>query len=412
MITINSFLHREAMNDIIRRWMYDEARPSDADLITRLVHFNHVYVSRYLDFFAVRIFRELHPQFFSQTVQLKGDLKDALVADPPCRNERIDELILDYRQNPGRFYRETPFHGTLYFTRRNGFAAYIGSSRIKRARRLAEKSARRIIDRIFDKIKRHADTLADERARLLGIPRERLLTAPADMTEEFLIAEKRLLDDLREKRPIAGDGGILPINDVAGVKVVLEAPEQRKLIELIGRFPDCEIVEEERHAGRYNATNLLIRFRPPREEILVRPLGPGILNVMQGRGFSPGETNQSFAEFVRSGEEAVLLEIIFSNYQEMLESEIGRCIHEDRIIEQRLRQQYRGPLARNIEYLLEYLFAFPASHQRELGELPIKIWNRYLPDYFDEILKQLFHIPPDNFLEEPVSPGADFPEPS
>jgi hypothetical protein len=158
-------------------------------------------------------------------------------------------------------------------------------------------------------------------------------------------------------------------------------------------------VEQEKHVGRYNATNLLIRFRPPREEILSRPLGSGMLNVMQGRGFSTSEANQSFAEFVRSGEGDVLLEIIFSNYQEMLESEIGRCIHEDRIIEQRLCQQYRGPLARNIQDLLEYLFSFPASHQRELGELPIKIWNRYLPDYFDEVLKQLFHIPPDNFLE-------------
>jgi hypothetical protein len=412
MITINSFLHREVLDDIIRRWMYDEARPSDADLIARLVHFNQVYVSGYLDLFAARIFRELHPQYFSRTVRLKGDLKDALVVDPPCRNERIDALIQDYRQNPGRFYRETPFHGTLYFTRLNGFTAYIGSSRIKRVRRLAEKSARRIIDRIFDQIKRHADNLADERARLLGISREMLVTAPADMTEEFLIAEKRLLSDLREKRPVAGDGGILAINDVAGLKVVLEAAEQPELIELLGRFPDCEIVEEERHAGRYNATNLLIRFRPPREEILARPLDPGILNVMQGRGFSPGEANRSFAEFVRSGEESVLLEIIFSDYQEMLESEIGRCIHEDRIIEQRLRQQYRGPLARNIQYLLEYLFAFPASHQRELGELPIKIWNRYLPDYFDEVLKQLFHIPSDVFLKEPVGPEADLPGPS
>jgi hypothetical protein len=399
MITINSFLHRDVLNDIIRRWMYDEARPSDADLITRLVHFNHVYVSRYLDFFAGRIFRELHPPFSSLTVKIKGDLKDALVTDPPYRNERIDELILDYRQNPGRFYRETPFHGTLYFTRRNGFAAYIGSSRIKRVRRLAEKAARRIIDRIFDRIKRHADTLADERARLLGIPRESLLTAPADMTEEFLIAENRLLSDLREKRPIAEDGEILAINDVAGIKVVLEAPGQRKLIELLGRFPDCEVVEEERHAGRYNATNLLIRFRPPREEILFRPLGPRILNIMQMRGFSTSEANQSFAEFVRSGEGDVLLEIIFSDYQEMLESELGCCIHEDRIIEQRLCQQYRGPLARNIQDLLEYLFSFPASHQRELGELPIKIWNRYLPDYFDEVLKQLFRIPTDNFRD-------------
>jgi hypothetical protein len=399
MIVINSFLHRNVLDDIIRRWMYDEAHPSDADLITRLVHFNHVYVSRYLDLFAGRVFRELYPQSSSQAIKIKGDLKDALVADPPCRNERIDELILDYRQNPGRFYRETPFHGTLYFTRRNGFEAYIGSSRIKRVRRLAEKAARRIIDRIFDRIKRHADTLADERARLLGIPRERLLTTPADMTEEFLIAEKRLLSDLREKRPIAEQGEILAINDVAGVKIVLEAPGQRKLIELLGRFPDCEVVEEERHAGRYNATNLLIRFRPPREEILSRPLGPEMLNIMHGRGFSAGEANRSFAEFVRSGEEDVLLEIIFSDYQEMLESELGRCIHEDRIIEQRLCQQYRGPLARNIQDLLEYLFSFPASRQRELGELPIKIWNRYLPDYFDEILKRLFRIPTDNFRD-------------
>ncbi|MDO8943470.1 MAG: hypothetical protein Q7U75_09820, partial [Desulfobacterales bacterium] len=343
---------------------------------------NRVYASRYLDFFSVRIFRDFYPEISWRAAQRKGDLKDALVADPPCRNERIDELIREYHDNAGRFYRETPFHGTLYFTGRNGSAAYIGSSRIKRVRRLAEKSARRIIDRIFARIKRHADNLADERARLLGIPRESLLTAPADMTEEFLIAEERLLDDLRNKRPIAGDGEILAINDVAGVKVVLEASEQPRLTELIGGFPDCDIVEEERHAGRYNATNLLIRFRPPREELLARPLGSGIVNVMEGRGYSPDEANRSFAEFVRSGEEDVLLEIIFSDYQEMLESEIGQCIHEDRIIEQRLRQQYRGPLARNIQDLLEYLFAFPASRQRELGELPIKIWNRYLPDYF------------------------------
>ncbi|MFZ4439741.1 MAG: hypothetical protein ACOYOS_15040 [Syntrophales bacterium] len=399
MIRINSFLHREVLSDIIRRWMYDEARPSDADLITRLVHFNHIFVTRYLGIFAGRIFQGLHPGVLSsRSVQIKGDLKDTLVVAPPYRNERIEELIRDYHLNPGRFYRETPFHGTLYFTGRDGFSVYVGSSRIKRVRRLAEKSARRIIDRIFDTIKSHAETLADERARHLGIPRERLLTTPADMTEEFLKAENRLLDDLRAKRPIAGDGEVLVINDVAGLKVVQEAAEQRKLMTLLDQMPGCEVVEEEVHAGRYNATNLIVRFRPPREEILACPLGPGILNIMQARGFSPGEANQSFAEFIRSGEEDVLVEIIVSNYQEMLESEIGLSIHEDRIIAQRLCQQYRGPLSRNIQCLLEYLFAFPASCRQELGELPIKIWNRYLPDYFDEILKQLFRIPPDNYI--------------
>jgi hypothetical protein len=179
LIKINSFIHRKVLDDIIRRWMYGESRPADADLITRLVHFNHVYVSRYLAHFSGLIFRGLHRKDLSfRTVQRKGDLKDALVLDPPCHNERIDELILEYHKNPGRFYRETPFHGTLYFCNPNGGTKYVGSIRIKRVRRLAEKSARRIIDRIFVTIQRHADVLADERARRLGIPRETLLTAP------------------------------------------------------------------------------------------------------------------------------------------------------------------------------------------------------------------------------------------
>ena len=205
MIKINSFIHRQVLDDIIRRWMYDEACPADADLITRLVYFNHVYVSRYLAQFAGLIFRELHRKELSlRPVRLKGGLKDALVSDPPYRNERIDKLIGDYHLNPGRFYRETPFHGALYFRRHNGGEECVGSIRIKRVRRLAEKSARRIIDRIFVTIKGHADSLADERALRLGIPRSDLLTAPEDMTEEFLQAENRLLDDLRRKRPIAG----------------------------------------------------------------------------------------------------------------------------------------------------------------------------------------------------------------
>ena len=157
------------------------------------------------------------------------------------------------------------------------------------------------------------------------------------------------------------------INDVAGVKVILEEPEQRRLTELLDRLPNCEIVEEEKHTGQYNATNLIVRYRPPREEIIARPFGRGFLNVMQKRGLSPDEAGQAFAEFVRSGEEDVLLEIILSTYQEMLESEIGRCMHEDRIIEQRLCQQYRGPLAQNIQYLLEYLFAFPRFGQARTG---------------------------------------------
>ena len=383
----------------MQRWMYCDVRPSDADLIARLVHFNNIYLSRYMKIFSEKVFNELHQCDLScKSAYVKTDLKDMIVSNPSYRNPRIEELIHNYYADPGRFYRETPYHGTLFFKRCGTQSEYIGSIRKKRVRRMAEKSARRIIDRMFDAIRKHADSLADSRAVLLGIPRNQLLTSEEEMREEFLKAENRLLEDFRQKREIHHIENMV-INDVAGMKVIIENSQQGNLLTLLQDMAGCEIVEEERHVGKYNATNLIVCYKPPCEEILSQPLSEKIISIMSLRGLSHEESHREFAEFVRSGEEDIYLEIIVSDYEEMLESEIGRCMHEDRINEQRLCQQYNGHLAKNIEYLMEYLFTFPYATQNELGELPIKLWNRYLPDYFEEVLKSLFQIPQGNVLD-------------
>lgn len=399
MITINSYLHREVLSDIIRRWMYGDVHPSDTNLITQIVHFNNVYVSRYLKMFSEDLFTTMHHTVLhAKPASLKSDLKDIIIANPVHRNARIDELISNYESEPGRFYRETPFHATLFFVQRNGCDEYIGSSRIKRVHRLAEKGARRIIDWMYDTIKKHADILADDRARRLGISRYQLLTSPEEMFDEFLKAENRLLEDFKHGRKIQDERKMV-INDVAGLKVILEDENQPRLIALLSDMDNCKVVEEERHTGKYNATNLLVRLSPPKERLLIDPPGPNIADIMQRKGLNPDKLNRKFTDFVRTGEDSIYLEIIVSNYQEMLESEIGRCMHEDRIIEQRLHQPYCGHLAKNIEYLMEFLFTFPASPRVELGELPIKIWNRYLPDYFEDVVRKLFHVPPDMVME-------------
>ncbi|MEN6319935.1 MAG: hypothetical protein ABFD82_14420 [Syntrophaceae bacterium] len=399
MITISSYLHRNDLRDIIRRWMYCDVRSSDADLITQLVHFNNVYVSRYLKIFSEKVFRELHHcDLYMKPASRKGDLKDIIVSNPPYRNYRIDELIHNYYTEQGRYYRETPFHAMLFFKNRDGADEYIGSKRIKRVHRLAEKSARRIIDGMFVAIRKHADSLADDRARLLGISRHQLLTPHEEMDKEFLKAENRLLEDLRQKREIHETEDMV-INDVAGMKVIIEDSQQETVFEVLRRIERCEIIEKERHTGKYNATNLIICYKPDREEILNQPLNEKMMSIMRLRGLTSEESQNAFCEFVCSGEEDICMEIIVSDYEEMLESEIGRCMHEDRIIEQRLRQEYRGHLARNIVYLMEYLFTFPSSGQVEMGELPIKLWNRYLPDYFDEVLRNLFRIPQSTAVE-------------
>jgi hypothetical protein len=398
-VTITSYLHRNVLNNIILRWMHDEVHPADASVISRLVNFNNVFVCRYLQALSQKILNGLHPGVLqTRKTQRKGDLKDVVVSHCPYQSPRVKELIRLYRARPENYYLETPFQAVLYFIPRGDGIEYVGSCRVKRVRRLAEKAARKIIDRIFYTIKQHAEALADERARDLGIPREGLVTPPEQMLEEFLRAEARLLEDFRDRRPFPGDDPVV-INDVAGIKLVIEDAHQDRLFSLLDRMEDCEVVEKEHHRGKYNATNLLLGYRPSREEILARPLGSATLSFMRAKGFSDEEANRAFGDFVRQGEESVCVEIIISDYEEMMESEIGRCMHEDRIIEQRRQQQYRGCLARNIEYLMVYLFTFATSSRQELHDLPIKLWNRYLPDYFDEIIKDLFQIPRSGLLE-------------
>jgi hypothetical protein len=400
MIRITSYLHRDTLYDSIYRWMCDDVRSGDGWLITSLVAFNNAFVSRYLADFARKAIGNLYPgmPLVGRPVHIKGELKDAIVVRPPYTNPRIEEMLSQYHMHPERYYRETPFSAQLYFIPYSCGDVYVGSHRIKRVRRLAEKSARRIIDRIFANIRERANALADDRARRQGIPRESLVTEPEDMAREFEKAESKLVDDLRNRRRIHEDNELI-INDVAGIKIISEDPDPKPLVSRLIQIQDCQVVEIEPHRGHYNATNVLVQLRPDKQRLLQQPLSGAFLRLMHSRGLDAEQANRAFAEFVQSGEDTVNIEVIISSYQEMLESEIGRCMHEDRIIHQRLRQEYRSYLAKNVEYLMEYLFALGISPQAEVRELPIKLWNRYLPDYFDDAVKRLFNIPPMNVVE-------------
>ncbi|MBN1830211.1 MAG: hypothetical protein JW884_13855 [Deltaproteobacteria bacterium] len=384
MVSITSYLHRTALRDVIARWMRDDPYPDDAVLIAKLLNFNNLYVSRYLGFLAGEIFRELHGDALAfQRVSRKGVLKDIITHDPPYRTNRIDSLIGAYQAHPGRFYGNTPFHGVVYFKQEGPRRIYVGSSRIKRMRRLAEKASRRIVDGLFGAAV--TEVIEDK----ITAAKNRWTRAPLD---DDCLAEERIIDAI-EKRRCLPEIGTIEINDVAGIKLILEDDERSRFLDLLRRREDCEIIEEEAHRGRYNALNVTVSFHHPFDELSREPPDAATLALMECLGLGAADSASSFVDFVRTGEKKVRLEIIISSYLEMLESEVGRSIHEDRIIEQRMNRRYRGHLARNVEYLMEYLFVFPSSGRRSVGDLPIKLGNRYLPDYFDGVLKELFGIP-------------------
>lgn len=372
MLDINGFLHRDRLHDLIRRWMLNQPLPGDATVIPELVHFNSVVVARYLSGLCGQLFRALHHADLDREQALtKGDLKDRIAAALPYRAPRFDELQREYARHPGRYYRETPFHGTLYFSAGGTPPAYLGSSRIKRIRRLAEKSARRLVDRIC------AGAGAEDAAAT--------------------VAEAAFLEQLRSGRCLRLPEH-LPVNDVAGIKVILDSCAPDPLLAVLQRL-GCRVIEQERHAGYYSATNLVIEYRPDKASILAQPPGRQLLGILAGQGMDAGQVSRRFAEFVTTAEDTVYVEIIVSSYAEMLESEIGNCMHEERIIRQRRNPLYLGQLAQNVEFLMEYLFTFPAAGRHELGELPVRLWDRYLPDYFDEVRRRLFNRPPVELYE-------------
>lgn len=394
MIRITGFIHRQVLHDLIGRWMLDRFEPPDPTALMRLVHFNSVYVARYLPLLAEGLLQGVHgARITRRTCFTKGDLKDQLVAYLPGASERASRLVADYRADPGRFYRETPFRGTLFFADSEGQRRYVGSSRIKRIRRLAEKSARKVVDWMYEEILRQARcdprlpesdaTIGD----LAGPPR---LDLAHDL--DRLDAQGRVLMHRLRAMPVPGWPRDVEINDVAGIKVVI-APEMQEHPLQVLLDMGCRLVEREVHRGDYSAVNLLVDFCPDKERILAQGLPAKVVRVFAAHGISPCETRRTFETFVLSGEPAVRVEIICSGAEETLESEIGRCMHEDRIIRQRLGRAYQGHLSQNLEFLLEYLFALPAAPEARLDRLPVRLWERYLPDYFDEVKRTLFRVP-------------------
>ncbi len=392
MIVLNSYLHRAELADLIDRWLHDRPHPSDAARVKAIVNYNAVLTRRYLCAFAEDLMGAVfgvRPE--SQPFERKAEVKDFLIAHPHTTSRRIDELIRAYRDAPECYYRETPALGRLYHAELQGRRVCLGLIRLKRFRRIAEKSSRRIVDHVFSRICAEADRFAAERAARLRIPKEQLVTPPDEMLAEFQNAERRIVEGLRHNTLTTRDVRFA-INDIAGMKIVADPEAFERLLAVIGAHPRIELLEREAHRGFYNATNLTLRVTLDKERLAEPRFDADMLDLLAERGLPRDSLAADYETFVRTGEDTVLLEIIVSNYPELLESEIGRCMHEERILRQRQNQRYQGHLARNVEYLMGFLFDFARSPRAALDELPFKPWGQYIEDYVDQVRRSLYTV--------------------
>ena len=97
----------------------------------------------------------------------------------------------------------------------------------------------------------------------------------------------------------------------------------------------------------------LLRAPPPSGHALV---------TLSYRGHAPENVARDYHEFLDTAEETVSLEIIVSTFQDFLESEIGRSMHEERVLNQRAHRDYNGAIATNARYLMDYILNPRLAH--------------------------------------------------
>lgn len=338
MIRFNGFLHREQLAKVLDRILSMEGNTDatireDSRDLKQIVNFNAYCGCLILDAFTRTLFERLYgAPALSDVVQTKGALKDVIAHNLAAVSPRTKALVAQYHGQPHEFYRETPLNGRVY---RSGDEArrLLGVSRVKRFRRIAEKASRYLI-------------------QAAGAPTAR------------------------------------PLNDILGLKALCEAGDIERFIGTLTELDGCSIEERETHTGIYEATHLGVRFRWPRNLILLHPPQGRAAEILARRG-SSGDIEREFRRFVETAEDEVHVEVILCSPAALVESEIGSSMHESRILAQRMEALDRNPSSRNIVYALDYLFRFCISSSPSLDLMPISLSGRYMPDYIDQLHARL-----------------------
>ncbi len=401
-------IHRDRLFRIATRWFGDVVEPNDGRFVTELFVYEPMVSSEPVHRFAEEVLKLAgRAPAMWQRYSFKDELRLAIAQ--ACRepNDRSRELLQLFTARPEEFFPRTP---TTLLVATDAGGALAAMIRLKSIRRLADKASRRIADRLSQEIHAAARGLAEARARTAGLALPDLVSSPETMAEEFASAE-RIVSHAFQDRRIALEPHHMRIDDTIGMKFV-GTPPQLELVEACVRhYPHAKVAERTVHTGRYRDIQLLVDLELPAPAVIVARHRGHDWSPARSRGLPPADLARDFPAYVETGGRAIRCEIILTTLDDLVESEFGRCMHEERILQQRRAAPYSGRIARNASFIIEYLLMVAISPQVEVPELPVKMWGRYLEDAFSAEVWALFGVDHRRgligpFDVEPAAPSA------
>jgi hypothetical protein len=357
--------------------------PEDPLRITRIVNYDSFTAWETMLGFITKLNRELcRDEVHRKPISIKKELKDFICNAEGSKSDRIRRLISEYKNLPEYHYIGSPVAGAIFHDAENRI---VSICRLKRAKRIAEKTSRYVALHITRKIQ---ETARDLWLKFSGQP-----TVPGSLPEDVLTeAEKQLMLSIK-KNGFSLPVDIMEIKDVMGIKIIRNGVSESELESVIDRFPGARVIEKETHSGRYNATHYVVELKVDLKEVTKKFGALKEHTMFTGRGLPGANIVEDFATFAETGGDRVELDLILITFEELIESEIGRSMHEVRIFKQRQHQNSFGNIPINIEFLIEYLIAVGLSPVVHIDEIPIKIWGRYLPDTLGYRIRSLYNMP-------------------
>jgi hypothetical protein len=380
---------------MVQRWLCDRLEPSDGQRITQILICDGFILGETLDALTRLILSAFSEEpYRAQRLHFKGELRDIICESARAPSNRTAILIESYKGNPEFFFTEAPVDGTAYLGTTNTLLAVY---RIKRPRRIAEKANRYIANHIFRMVQNRARQMAEERAQQIGIPLESLLTAEEDMEREFTLSEEMISAAFRQGNA-RFEKPAVTINDVGGIKYIADQESLRKVEEFLLKHSDFNVFERSEHSGNYRAKSLVVDVPWDKQKLCKNFLESRAWEKYVNRGIPEAELQKGLEHLLVDAEPRICIEVTLSTFDDLVESELGRGIHEERIITQRGQTAYVGHIPLNVEFLVEYLFAVAVSPKIRIDRLPVKLWGRYLPDTISYHIRQLYYLPEHDSL--------------
>jgi len=387
---LSAFLHRTEFFEITNRWLSDRLEPEDPLKITNIITYDSFAAWETLLLFINELLKSLTNLPFKKTsISHKKVLKDFLCNNSHPKSDRIKSLISEYIEMPEFYYVGSPITGYIYYDR---FINLLSICRFKRTRRIAEKAGRYASMHLYNEVKTLAKDISKKRTKTQN--HYELL-----LHNDYIKAEKQILSQIRKngiKFPIDS----MTINDILGTKIIDNGYGENKLESMLTRLPGVSIIEKEKHSGSYNAVHYIIELKVNFDYITEKfKKNSKFQNSIKSR-LPNTRLYEDFAGFITTGADTIHVDLIFTTFEELVESEIGRSMHESRIFMQRQQQELYGNISLNIEYIIEYLLAVGLSPKVHMDEIPIKIWGRYLPDTLSYRIRKLYNTPEYSLIDE------------